>query len=81
VRWLGFPIIGLLNSPLLASLGFNTPFVILQALFISVFNWIWSGIGLVTTYWLQEYVWVVMDVILEDFYSDVHRKMEREFNT
>jgi hypothetical protein len=81
VRWLGFPIIGVLNSPLLADLGFNTPFVILRALFISVLNWIWSGIGLVAIYWLQEYVWVVMGVILEDFYGDVHRKMEREFNT
>jgi hypothetical protein len=38
VRWLGFPIIGVLNSPLLTDLGFNTPFVILRALFISVLN-------------------------------------------
>lgn len=81
VRWLGFPIIGVLDSPLLADLGINTPFVILRALFISVFNWIWSGIGLVAIYWLQEYVWVVMGVILEDSYGDVHRKMEQEFNT
>lgn len=81
MRWLEFPIIGVLNLPLLADLGFDTPFVILRALFISAFNWKWSGIGLVVTYWSLEYIWVVMGVILEDFYEAVHRKMEREFNT
>lgn len=78
VRWLGFPIIGVLNSPLLADLGVNTLFAIPRALFICVFNANWFKIGLVWTYWLQEYVWVVMGVILEDSHGDVHWKMERE---
>lgn len=78
VRWLGMPIIAVLNSPLLAEFGFNTPIVILRALFLSVISFIWSGIGLVAIYRLQEYVWVVMGVVLEDLYGDIHRKMERE---
>lgn len=78
VRWLGFPIIEVLNSPLLADLGLNAPFLILRALFICVFNYIWSGIGLVAVYWLLEYIWVVMGVVLEDFYDDIHREIERE---
>lgn len=81
VRWLGAPIIGIWNAPLLADFGFKAPFMILRALFISWFNWKWWQLGLVAVYWLWEYLWVVMGVVLEDCYDDVHRKIEREFRT